>query len=303
MRKVATSILVFWLCGFVASRAAAADGSLQDQFEAKTIAKSAERITHFQNTERGKWMKELENAFPGKVADATQKEDYLKWFDLLTESGEEWRRTAAPNPRIAALFDKVVDKLELGPVPTIQSQEFTRYVEKELIRDARRAQERLPDSKEEADKIFRVLDGNGDGVLERDEMTTKLKGERDRADTDLNGRIDKEEYRLYFQYRVQVSVETAAKSDDKSARNADSKSTKLQTESELPKWFAELDLDTDKQVALHEWRKAGRSLDAFMEMDLNDDGLLTSDEYIRFAAAKEKAKAIDPPTGNKKVSK
>ena len=307
MRNVATYTFVFCFACCHTSAALAADGNVRDQFEEKTVARSTERVLQFQNTERGQWVKELEYAFPGEVSEPKKKEDYLAWFKLLSGTDTEWKRASAPNPRIAALFDRVVEELRLGPVPAIQSQEFIRYVDRELIRDARRAQQRLPDPKVEADKIFRVLDGNGDGLLEREEMTTKLREERNRADTDLNGRVDKEEYRVYFQYRVRVGVETAPKdkpgADSRNIAGAKSSSDKAVPVSELPEWFTELDRDTDMQVALHEWRKAGRLLDAFMEMDLDEDGLLTRDEYLRFVEAKEKEKAaqIDPPPESKSV--
>jgi hypothetical protein len=51
----------------------------------------------------------------------------------------------------------------------------------------------------------------------------------------------------------------------------------------LPKWYHENDTDKDGQVSLYEWRKAGSKTDEFTEMDLNGDGLVTADEYLRFA--------------------
>ncbi|MBY0458934.1 MAG: hypothetical protein K2V38_16475 [Gemmataceae bacterium] len=43
---------------------------------------------------------------------------------------------------------------------------------------------------------------------------------------------------------------------------------------------------------MFEWRKAGRPVELFEEMDLNGDGLLTRDEYLRYARmVDEKLKA------------
>jgi hypothetical protein len=54
----------------------------------------------------------------------------------------------------------------------------------------------------------------------------------------------------------------------------------------LPGWFEEQDTDKDGQVSLYEWRKAGKDSKEFLEMDLNGDGLVTADEYLRFARQK-----------------
>jgi Ca2+-binding EF-hand superfamily protein len=289
--------LAGWLLA-TGSLAAGRAEAEQEKYEEKAVSRSAERLHRFLNTDRGVWVKELEDTFPGRVADATKADEYAAWFELLAGEGEEWRRADAPNARIAALFDRVIDRLELGPVPAVSRREFLRYVERVLIRDARRARERLPDPKEESDKVFRILDGNGDGVLERTELTARLADDRGRTDTDANGRIDKDEYRAYFERRVIVAVETtpAEKSDDRSRRGPLPKTDQSEKEEpELPDWFTTFDADEDTQVALHEWRKAGRSLDAFTEMDLDDDGLLTRDEYLRFAEANEKVSGGDPP--------
>jgi len=54
----------------------------------------------------------------------------------------------------------------------------------------------------------------------------------------------------------------------------------------LPSWYDELDTDKDGQVSLYEWRKAGKDTKEFTEMDLNGDGLITADEYLRFTRLK-----------------
>ena len=55
---------------------------------------------------------------------------------------------------------------------------------------------------------------------------------------------------------------------------------------DLPGWYDEFDTDKDGQVALYEWRKGGKEMKEFVEMDLNGDGLVTADEYLRFARQK-----------------
>jgi len=52
---------------------------------------------------------------------------------------------------------------------------------------------------------------------------------------------------------------------------------------DLPPWWAELDTDQDGQIGLYEWRLGGKALEEFAEMDLNGDGLLTAEEYLKYA--------------------
>ncbi len=51
---------------------------------------------------------------------------------------------------------------------------------------------------------------------------------------------------------------------------------------ELPSWFTELDTDKDGQIGMYEWRSDSRPVADFLAMDLNGDGLLTAEEYLRF---------------------
>ncbi len=61
----------------------------------------------------------------------------------------------------------------------------------------------------------------------------------------------------------------------------------------LPPWFDDLDTDKDGQVSLYEWRKGSKDTREFTEMDLNGDGLVTADEYLRFARQKNIATKIE----------
>jgi hypothetical protein len=53
----------------------------------------------------------------------------------------------------------------------------------------------------------------------------------------------------------------------------------------LPGFFTEADFDRDGQLGLYEWVKYGfdsaAKIDEFKSLDLNDDGLLTAEEYLR----------------------
>ena len=265
----------------------------QDQYEEKTVSRCAERAARIAKSDRVLWVKELEEAYPDKVGNPLKEEEYAAWFTLLAGDAAEWRRATAANARIAELFDRVLQRLELGPVPSIKRDEFMRYARKVLVQGNPQAQGQN-DPNEDADKVFRVLDIDGDGMLVPEELTTKLRDERPRADVNGNGRIDKDEYRTYFQRRVTVSAEVAVKAMEQNGRGSDPKIPN-RPGSTLPTWFTDVDTDKDGQVALSEWRKAGRAIAVFQEMDLDGDGLLTKEEYARFARMKEKENMPPPP--------
>lgn len=62
---------------------------------------------------------------------------------------------------------------------------------------------------------------------------------------------------------------------------------------DLPSWFTSLDEDKDGQVGMHEWRADSRGMSEFVEMDLNGDGLVTAQEYLRYKQLKEQAVALE----------
>lgn len=282
--------------------ALAVDTAELDQYEERTLARCTERAVRAAKSDRVLWVKALEDQFPGKCGNPLKEDEYGAWFDLVVGKGTEWRKDATDNALISALFDKVLQRMELGPVPSIKREEFMKYAKRVLVPAGQPSSEQNPDPNEEADKVFRALDRDGDGILSAEELTTKLKEDRQRFDADANGRIDKDEYRTYFQKRVATAVEAAGKADDKdkdkNGRKDDPKAGKggAAKGGGFPDWLAELDLDKDGQISLHEWRRGGREISAFTAMDLDGDGLLTKDEFLRYAKMKEKEKQDpDPP--------
>jgi Ca2+-binding EF-hand superfamily protein len=266
-----------------------AENTELDQFEDKCVTRAAERAMRMLKSDRALWLKELEAAYPGKVVAAITDEEYLTWFDLLAGKDGTWKKTDASNPQIGELFDKVVQRLELGPVPSISREEYRKYARR-VLREGNPPREEH-DPNEDADKAFRVLDRNGNGEIDDNEFTAGLKDEKLRADADGNGRISKDEYRDYFRRRTTVKTDMliAAKSGE-NGRNSDGKNGKPGTgkaANALPDWFTALDLDKDGQISLFEWRKANKPTTLFQEMDLNSDGLLTKDEYLRYVRLKE----------------
>jgi EF hand len=265
---------------FVVCVALAADPLEAEQFEEKCVLRAAERAARTNKTDRAKWMHELEAAFPGKVANALTEDEYATWFDLLANKAGEWRRDESPTPEIGALFDRVVARLELGPVPALTRDEFKKFA-KRVLREGNPPSE-VQDPNDDADRAFRVLDRDASGELEAEEYTPPLKADKLRTDADSNGRVSKDEYRAYFKRTVATKADALAAKNGDAARG-DAKGAKGKGGPALPTWFAALDADGDNQVSLFEWRKGGKPVATFNEMDLNADGLLTRDEYARYA--------------------
>lgn len=265
---------------FAVCVALAADPLEAEQYEEKCVLRAAERVARANKTDRAKWMQDLEAAFPGKVANALTEDEYATWFDLLANKVGEWRRDESATPEIAALFDRVVQRLELGPVPALTRDEFKKFA-KRVLREGNPPSE-TPDANEDADRAFRVLDRDASGELEAEEYTAPLKADKLRTDADSNGRVSKEEYRAYFKRSVATKAETIAARNGDTVRG-DPKGAKGKGGPALPAWFTALDTDGDMQVSLFEWRSGGKPAAQFNEMDLNGDGLLTRDEYVRYA--------------------
>ena len=151
-----------------------------------------------------------------------------------------------------------------------------------------------------ADSLFQRGDKNTDGLLSYDELSDTLKQEREKWDTNKDGFIDRDEYRLYFQARSQQqrsdrpggnsgnstpSATTtpepppAPKPPEVEAKPVVYRAGKLPAD--IPAWFAQLDTDGDGQVGLYEWKTSGKTMDEFNKLDRNGDGFLTIAEVVR----------------------
>ena len=153
-----------------------------------------------------------------------------------------------------------------------------------------------------ADAEFQQLDVNGDGVLNVDEMPPALRQDLSRWDTNKDGLIDMLEYRNFSVTRYQERFGSTAAAAAAIKANADSedeldrrpvvyRAGKLPDKG-LPSWFKQLDTDGDGQVALYEWRAAGKDLYEFKEWDRDDDGFITPEEAMHVFAAL--TKTADP---------
>jgi len=171
-----------------------------------------------------------------------------------------------------------------------------------------------------ADGSFRRMDQNGDGLLNYDEMSEELRVERDKWDADHNGLIDLNEYKAYFQARMQqrmaergasgfgspglapgpFQAEMAAPAPEEEPKPVVYRTGKLPKD--LPSWFNQLDTDGDAQIGLYEWKASGRSVDEFQAMDRNGDGFLTVQEILRYTALAQKNPAGGSPSGGGSAS-
>lgn len=272
--------------------ASARAGEEQDRFEEESLTRcarhKAERVVQVERWERAATIRDLQAAYPGKLANSEpgKKEDEGEdWFALVAGKRDEWRKTDAVAAGLGPMYERWATRLELGPVPSIKHDEFIKF-SKLIIHNAAAALGQGGGDNginDEADKVFRVLDREGDGELTGKALTTGL-----REDKAVGGRVSKEEYREYFRRRVEKKTEelkTAIRASDPNLRKLNPEGGGKRAG--LPEWFNRLDPDNMGQVSLFEWRKAGRDTAQFQEMDLNGDGLLTPDEYLRWAKKKQ----------------
>lgn len=251
--------------------------------EDKAVYKTLEKASKGFETERDKWLKELNKAFPGQVSPGQTRHDFEQWYDLLAGTGE-WQRQKAASKPLAELFDRVANRLQLGDVSAIGREEFLDYARRYLQPGGSPP---WKDPLDEVRKVFQQLDRDSSGWLEAAEWPERLRAKARDFDEDRDGRISFDEYRAYFEGRVLRLWETGTEDPLPPATPAPATASpgpirygKLPDG--LPSWFVDLDTDRDGQISLYEWKSAGYSLADFQVMDLNGDGLLPPEEYLRY---------------------
>jgi len=157
---------------------------------------------------------------------------------------------------------------------------------------------------------LREQDKDGDGRVSRAEADPQLLRNFDRIDTDGDGYITLAEYRAWYANQGGGGGPGGRGRDNFGGdmgmgnwgdmgggwgnrmdprREAEEPKPVALRYGHVPKevyeqfpWFEEYDTNKDAQIALHEWRKAGRSIEEFNTYDLNGDQLITADELLRF---------------------
>jgi hypothetical protein len=257
--------------------------------EEKAVMKLAEKATKAPESERDKWLKEMSKAYPGRISQGLSAVDFSQWFDLLSDGRPNWRPESVPNKPLGELYDRAADRLGLGPAAFLRRDEFIRYAMR-FLEPGNSPIWKPVDPITEADKVFDKLDRDGSGFLEPEEWTERIRADIRRIDVNRDGRIDRDEYRAYFQGRVLDVI--AFGPEPQLTKLAPKKVIEPVEERPyairygkmppgLPAWFEELDLDKDGQIALWEWRRAGLTISQFKELDEDDDGLITPSEYLR----------------------
>jgi Ca2+-binding EF-hand superfamily protein len=170
-------------------------------------------------------------------------------------------------------------------------------------------------SDEQIGRMMRRYDRDGDGRISAEEASGDLRDAFQRLDTNRDGYIDANEYRVYLMERMgdrnrgdrgssgfdpnnQQNPQWGGPpggwgGGDRSRDQRDQEPERPvvyrygKLPKDLPSWFTSLDEDQDGQIGLYEWRADGRSIAEFQAMDLNGDGIITAEEYLRYRREKD----------------
>lgn len=151
---------------------------------------------------------------------------------------------------------------------------------------------------------FRRYDRDNDGKITAAEaqQSDRLRGVFQQYDKNADGSMDFAEYKTYYVDAISGQNSSGSNSSSQggpggwgSPDGSGGRDPRQPVEEpkpvvlrygklpkELPSWFNSLDTNQDGQIALYEWRNDGRLATDFLPMDLNGDGLVTAEEYLRY---------------------
>lgn len=148
------------------------------------------------------------------------------------------------------------------------------------------------DPAEQAQRRIREQDKDGDGKVSFEEADGRLRERFRDIDSNGDGYIDAQEYGGY--YAARAGGGPGGWGQGGWGPNGQFERVKVEEERPvamrygklpggLPSWYDEFDTDKDGQVSLYEWRLGSKTISDFNKIDLNGDGLITADEYLRFS--------------------
>lgn len=190
--------------------------------------------------------------------------------------------------------DNILSREELLNRATARSRSASRS-SRSSSSSSRSSESSSPDNRilRYADSLLYRYDRNKNGKLEQDEWKN-MRGDWDDADRNGDRVLTKDEIaaRLsrYSRGRSSRSSSDSGSSSSRSSRdsNSDEKNSYRflspieRLPKGLPSWFAASDKDQDGQVMMHEFSSYWTDSKAaeFLQYDLNNDGVLTPEEYL-----------------------
>ena len=252
-----------------------------------------ERWLQQHETEREHVLREASRGKNGELND-----DFDDWYASLGGDAKGWDRTRIQRKNAGEIFDRIAERLRHGG-PILTRSQFIGYAREHWKKD-KSPPWRPPqafDTGAEADRLFKHLDRDRDGVLAQNELSPVLRASLKRWDSDNDGRINLSEYQVFFAYRLDRVYRSWQQRSEKPlpiltimVRGEDrprvARAGNLPPG--LPAWFEQLATDEDGQVALFEWRRAKWSIDEFEKLDGNEDGFLDINEILRLLAQTER---------------
>jgi Ca2+-binding EF-hand superfamily protein len=241
------------------------------------------------------WQNQDPKARAARMFDFTaQGKDYVSVADLEAQAVRRGDTTA---------HDKLQSFLQASGITNgqLNRDQFAAYMEQRMAERQATAGMRpqwtgnRDDARAEME--FRQLDKNGDGQLDASEMTAELRAEVTKWDTNKDGLINLEEYKAYYKARMEFLRNENGDNNSPGANwiagqpgqpgETEQPEIKRTTvyhignmPKDLPPWFLQYDTDKDGQIGLYEWKAAGKPLEEFRQMDLNNDGFLTVEEVM-----------------------
>lgn len=152
--------------------------------------------------------------------------------------------------------------------------------------------------REDARNTIRRYDRNRDGVLSKDELSSRLSGNPMDFDRNKDGRLTESEFAVRYARRRET--QEAARNDDRNRRRdrgreepveapdvyGGRKSYRIEDESKLPEglpgFFTDKDSNKDGQLEMAEFASTwdDDTVNEFFKSDLNRDGIITAKEAI-----------------------